>query len=48
MIIQSTMQIVYYPAPQGRTTILPGGTRRIRCLRTAVVVDRKGLKVKPS
>jgi hypothetical protein len=45
MINQSTKQIVYYPAPHGRVTNLPGGSRRVRCLRTAVVVDRKRLQL---
>ena len=45
MIIQSAKQIVYYPAPQSRTTNLVGGSRKVRCLCTAVVVDRKRLKM---
>jgi hypothetical protein len=43
MFIQSTKRIVYYPAPPGRMTNRLDGSRRVRYLRTAVVVDRKRL-----
>jgi hypothetical protein len=41
MIIQMTKRTVYYPAPYYKTADLPGGTRRVKIFRTAVLVNGK-------
>ena len=43
MIIQMAKQTVYFPASNNQTTNLPGGSRRIRWFRSAVLVNRKSI-----
>jgi hypothetical protein len=44
MIIQMSRQTVYYPAPNYQATNYLSGSRRIRCFRHAVLVNRKSCK----
>jgi hypothetical protein len=44
MIMQIAKRTVYYPVAKNRASDLLGGSRRVRCFRAAVVVNRKSLK----
>ena len=44
MIIQMAKRTVYYPAPSNKVTTLLGGSPRVRCFRTAILVNRKSVK----
>jgi hypothetical protein len=44
MIMQIAKRTVYYPVSKNRASDLLGGSRRVRCFRAAVVVNRKSLK----
>ena len=44
MIFQIAKRTIYYPVPKNRTGDLLVGSRRVRFIRAAVLVDRKSLK----
>ena len=44
MIIQIAKRTVYYPVSKNKATDLLGGSRRVRCFRATVLVNRKSLK----
>ena len=44
MIIQIAKRTVYYPVSKNQASDLLGGSRRVRCFRAAVLVNRKSLK----
>ena len=44
MILQMTKRTVYYPAPHHEATNPLGKNRRVRCFRTAFLVNQKAFK----
>ena len=44
MIIQIAKRTVYYPISKSQASDLLGGSRRVRCFRSAVLVNRKSFK----
>jgi hypothetical protein len=44
MIMQIAKRTVYYPVSKNQANDLLVGSRRVRCFRAAIVVNRKSLK----
>jgi hypothetical protein len=42
MIIRMAKSTVYYPVSKNQATDLLSGSRRVRCFRAAILVNRKG------